>query len=93
MLTVGSCVRKNNGVPWRIIEEEAILVEVKKGEVVHLNEVGAEVWDFLKGRKKVSDIIQHICDVFEVDKKIAQEDVLEFIQIAVEKGLVVSSDG
>ncbi|MBU1863228.1 MAG: PqqD family protein [Candidatus Omnitrophica bacterium] len=91
MIALESCIVKNEKVPWRVIEGDAILVDVGKGEVVHLNEVGAQIWDFLDSTKKVSTIIQHVCKVFEVDQKTAEEDTLQFIQLLLTKGLVVLS--
>ena len=89
MILSDSCISKNEKVPWRIIEGEAILVDIGKGEVIHFNEVGAEIWDFLDGKKKVEEIVQHVCDVFEVDGDTARKDTHEFIQLVFEKGLVI----
>lgn len=87
MLSLKSCVSKNEKVPWRIIEGEAILVDVDKGEVIHLNEVGAEIWSSIDEEKSVDEIINHICDQFEVDKETAKKDTLEFLDKLIERGV------
>ena len=92
MFTADKYIARNTKVPFRIIEGEAILVDAKKGEVIHLNEVGAEIWGFLDTRKKVAKVIGHICEVFDVDEKTAREDTLEFIRELTEAGLLLSSD-
>lgn len=93
VLEHNTCIFRNEKIPWRIIEGEAILVEISTGEVIHLNEIGAEVWNYLDDKKQISEIIQHICDIFEVDKEVAQKDVLEFIQLLLDKGLVSIFNG
>lgn len=88
MLTPDSYISKNENVPWRIIEGEALLVDVDKGEVIHLNPVGAEIWNLIEGKKSVSDIVVHIYNTFEVDKETAKKDTLEFLERLIEKGLI-----
>lgn len=89
MLSMDTCLSKNEKVPWRIIEGEAILVDVDDGEVIHLNEVGAEIWNVLDGKKTVSGIMNHIYDTFEVEKEVAKKDALEFLEELIEKKVVV----
>ncbi len=91
-MLLDSCVSRKENVPWRVIEGEAILVDVGKGEVIHCNEVGASIWSFLESKKKVKDIVEYIHGEFEIDKNTAQEDTLEFVQELFEKGLTVTSD-
>lgn len=92
MVSINSRISGGKDMPWRIIEEEALLVDVNKGEVIHLNEVGAEIWKVINEKKgeetSVEELIEHICSEFEVEKDTAQTDVLEFLDELVEKGLV-----
>jgi hypothetical protein len=80
---------KNKDIPYRIIEEEAVLVDVEDGEVIHLNEVGAQIWEAVDGKNKVSDIINHICSEFEVSEIEARRDVLSFLKDLLKKGILV----
>ena len=91
MLSLKSRVSRNSRVPWRIIEKEAILVNVDKGEVIHLNEVGAEIWNTLNGRKSVEDIGDHLHHTFEVSREEAQRDALEFLSRLIQKKLLLLS--
>jgi hypothetical protein len=83
-----TCVNRNAKIPWRIIEGEAILVNVGAGEVIHLNEAGACIWNFLEGKKRLKDIARHVCDNFEVDAESAMGDASEFISGLFEKEIV-----
>jgi len=80
MLPLDTIILKNERVPWRIIEGEAILVKVDSGEVIHLNEVAAEVWRIIDGKRKISEIVDHIQKDFDVDREQAEKDTIEFIK-------------
>ncbi len=88
MLPLDTIISKNERVPWRIIEGEAILVKVDSGEVIHLNEVAAEIWRIIDGKRKISEIVDHIQNDFDVDREQAENDTLEFIQSLSDINLV-----
>jgi hypothetical protein len=88
MLPLDTIIYKNKRVPWRIIEGEAILVKVDSGEVIHLNEVAAEIWRTIDGKRKISEIVDHIQKDFDVDREQAEKDTLEFIKSLSDINLV-----
>lgn len=75
-------------IPWRIIEGEAVLVDVDKGEVVHFNEVGAEIWNALDGRTSIDRIVARVQELFDVPDDDAAADTVAFIESLAELGLV-----
>jgi hypothetical protein len=89
MLSLETIFKKNDKVPWRVIEGEAILVKVDSGEVSHLNEVATEIWQTIDGKRKVADIIKHIHDSFEVKKEEAEKDTVEFLRALADKKIIV----
>jgi hypothetical protein len=93
MVTDGTRLSKNAQIPWRIIEEEAILIDLEEGEVVRLNPVGAEVWSAIDGTRTVQDIVTHICRTFEVSQQTANHDVHRFIKSLLRHELVHASPG
>ena len=88
MRPLDTIILKNERVPWRIIEGEAILVKVDSGEVIHLNEVAAEIWRIIDGKRKISEIVDHIQKDFDVDREQAEKDTLEFIKSLSDINLV-----
>lgn len=88
MLPLDTIISKNKRVPWRIIESEAVLVKVDSGEVVHLNEVAAEIWRIIDGKRKISGILAHICRSFDVKEQEAEKDTLDFLESLLDKDLV-----
>ncbi|MFH1776558.1 MAG: PqqD family protein [Candidatus Omnitrophota bacterium] len=92
MLTVDSQVCKKKHIPWRLIEGEAVLVDVDKGDVIYLDEAGAEIWKVIdqKNNEKllIKEIISHICAQFEVEQTVAEADVLEFLNELAQKEVI-----
>ncbi len=76
--------KKNENIVFRKIQDEAILVPIKNnvgdmGFIYNLNEVGAFVWERLKGSNRLHDIKNMIAEEFEVSPKKAEEDLCEFM--------------
>ena len=67
--------RRHYHVPWREIEKKAVLVSVNDNEVIVLNEVGTEIWKYIKNERKISDIVNHLLSLFDSDMKTIRKDV------------------
>ncbi len=87
-MLLNSRISKNKKIPWRIIEGEAILVDISGASITHLNDIGAEIWNSIDGKKTISEIVRHIQNLFEVDEQTAQKDTLEFIEHLSKKGVI-----
>jgi hypothetical protein len=88
VLTTKSRVYKNKKVPWREVEEEAILVDISREEVVHLNEAATVIWGSIDGIKTVGQIIDGVYDSFCVDREQAQRDTLDILNKFIKRRLI-----
>lgn len=79
MLALETRFSKNQNVPWRLIEGEAILIDLEEGELVRLNPVGAEIWAAIDQSRSVNEIVDHICHTFDVSRRKASRDVSRFL--------------
>lgn len=87
MISLNSRVQRNKNTAWRIIEGEGVLVDVDGGNMIHLNETAAEIWSLLDKNRAVSEIIDHICETFDVGKDTAKQDAVEFIENLLRNGI------
>jgi hypothetical protein len=72
----------------RIGTETIILTE--SGEELHtLDETGTFVWSAIDGKRTVGQILNLLCDEYEVVRDRAQTDLLVFIESLEEKGIVM----
>lgn len=79
---------RNEDIAWRVIDGEALVVSPKDSLIYPLNDVGARVWGLLDGKRTTSDIASIICEEFEGDGSVIQNDVMGFIEELLKAGLV-----
>lgn len=80
---------KSPDVAHQMIDNEAILVIPSKRAVNVLNEVGARIWQLSDGKRKTEDIAEVISKEFEVTKKEALQDTLEFVNELADKKMLI----
>ena len=79
-------VRKQT--PWRMLDEEAVVLDVKKGLLYPLNTVGARVWALCDGARSIDRIVDAIVAEFDAAPDTIRHDVTTFIAELVSAGLV-----
>ena len=66
-------------VAYRVIDGEAVIVNLENSTFHNLNDVGTFIWEQIHGEVTLNQIIQKICQEFEIDYKIAEKDCLDFL--------------
>ncbi|WP_287152544.1 PqqD family protein [Candidatus Solincola tengchongensis] len=87
MLEPGWKLRRVKGIAWRMIEDEAVLVNVRSDEVLHLNPTASYLWSRLDGERSLEEIAEAMTLEFEVEKEEALRDVMDFASRLLEKGV------
>ena len=82
----GSRLRRLEGIAWREVEGEAVLVNVRRDEVIHLNPSASFLWSSLDGQATLEDIARSITGEFEVGLETALADIIAFAADLVEQG-------
>ena len=88
MIPNNAKIHKKEKIPWRIIENEVIIVDIEREDVLQLNEVGQQIWCLIDGTRSLTGITKEITDIYDADEKVAEKDVAEFIKRLSEKGLI-----
>lgn len=65
---------------WHPLEGEVVLIDRDEGELIRFNAIGAEIWQVVDGQRTVQDIVDHICNTFEVKRRRAEKDVIRFLK-------------
>jgi len=71
-----------------MIEGEAVLVNVRSDEVMHLNSLASFMWSSLDGQLSLEDIARSITGEYDVDLDTALADAVEFAGSLLEQGAV-----
>ncbi|MBC7248209.1 MAG: PqqD family protein [Actinobacteria bacterium] len=80
-------LRRVEGIAWRVIEGEAVLVNVRRDEVLHLNPTASFLWSGLDGGKTLAVIAAEMAGEFEVTEEEALADILEFAGLLLQQGV------
>jgi len=77
--------RQDDSFVSRRIEDEVILVPIRQNvadleSIYTLNQVGAQIWEQIDGRRTTAEILPLMVGEFEVSEEEAQKDLTEFIQ-------------
>src|SRR5271168_4650096 len=80
----GTCFAKKGEFVARSIAGETIIVPVRgrMGDldyIYNLNDVGGFIWNHIDGKTSVGQLVQGVCDEFEVAEPTAASDTLQFI--------------
>ena len=75
-------------VPWRTLDTEALVVDVKSGLLYPLNSVGARIWDLCDGARNVDEIVGVIAEEFAAPEPTIRADAVEFIERLADAKLI-----
>lgn len=73
----------------REIGDEIILVSETESLIHTLNGVGAVIWKSIDGIKNLHNIVDSICNEFDISRDSAESDLLVFINEIKDSGLIV----
>ena len=85
-------VTQSSKTASRVIEGEAVIVNLESSMLYSLNPVATLIWEMSDGKSSIEKILDKICEDFEVQRKLAKKDCLEFVQDFADKGLLVMEE-
>jgi len=93
MISLEKYVVRNKDMVWRMVGNEVFIIN-KDGTVIHqLNIVGSEIWKSSEGNLTISQIIENICNSFEIGADQVNADTIQFVENMLAQGLVELKDG
>jgi len=75
----GNAIAGSNLV-WRIVDDEALILDLSTGVYFSLNPVGTEVWQGLQAGYSLSQIAAEIAHTYDMAEDAVREDVLHFAE-------------
>ena len=88
MLTLDATVKIPESVLSTLLEQDAVLLDIRSNQYFALDEVGRRLWGLLSEGNSIRDIYQTLLDEYEVDAKQLEQDILELLNNLMENGLV-----
>lgn len=79
-------------VQCAVLDDEAVLLNLQNGHYYTLNRVGTAMWELLGGRT-LREVLDEICQRFEVDRERAHDDLVALVMRLESEGLVQEERG
>ena len=88
---------KDADLVTRCVAGETIIVPIKNkvgdlDSIYTLNDIGTMIWQLIDGKKNVGQIVESICNAYEVTPEEAEEDAVDFLKSLEEAGLIRRSN-
>ena len=81
----------NEKIAYRVIDGEAVIIDLKGNTYNILNPVATFIWEHLDGHTQLKEIIRWLSEEFDVDYKTAEKDCMDFISKVRNMEIVISS--
>jgi hypothetical protein len=79
-------------VPWRVLDTEALVVDVRGGLLYPLNSVGARIWQLCDGGHTVDAIVRAVVEQFDAGEATIRSDTTTFLDELARAGLIAIHD-
>jgi hypothetical protein len=74
------------------LDDEAVILSLKKGVYYSLNPCGNRIWSLIQKPVKVGKVRDTLLEEFEIDKETCEEDLLSLLRELKNEGLIVIED-
>lgn len=79
-------------VVYRIIGNEAVILETRTGYSYSINEAGTDIWKALDEELNLNQILQCLAEKYSMSEERAKNDLEQFLEILTKEGLIKKSD-
>ena len=76
-------------VLFRVLDGEAVLLNLESGTYFGMNEIATRVWELLNQGKVIGEIRNALADEFEVARDVLEKDLDELFEQLEKRGLVL----
>jgi hypothetical protein len=83
---------RDEEVASKVIDGEAIIINLANGVYYSMDKVGALIWDLLQAGCTLEEMILAVTDQYDVSREDAESNVRELVQELVQENLVVSTE-
>jgi hypothetical protein len=83
--------KRREGVAAQVADDEAVLLDIERGEYFSLNLVGSRIWELCDGTRSAAEIVSILCGEFDVAEDVARADVHEILSELEREKLIVKA--
>ncbi|MGO4109171.1 lasso peptide biosynthesis PqqD family chaperone [Paenibacillus sp. YAF4_2] len=71
---------------------EKVMMSIQSGKYYNLGQSGGVIWEHLAVPTTVTEIVNKICEEYDIDREACVGQVSVFLQQLAEQGLIVSTE-
>jgi hypothetical protein len=91
-LSLSSRVKIPPDVLFRHLQDELVVLALKRGVYFGLDPIGARIWDLLGEERSLQDVLTNLVEEYEVEAAQGAEDVLGLVAELQAQGLLEIAD-
>ena len=89
MIQLHSTIKRNNeDFLCSKLGAELVMMNLKTGDYLGLNEVSSDIWDLLKEPRTAEEVVNGLLQQYEVTKEDCEQQTLECLNKMAEQGMV-----
>lgn len=81
-------LQRNPEQLFTLIDNEVVMLNIKHEEYLNLNNQASSIWQQLETPHSFGELTDHLCSVYNVEKKVCIQDTLDFIIEFVGKDII-----
>ena len=70
---------RKNGVSWRELDDQIVVLDLESSKYVTVNGAGAIIWPRLVSGASVDELVSELLSVFDIDETTARADTESFL--------------
>ena len=79
-------------VLWKIVEDEAVIVESEKDVYSYLNQTGTEIWKMIDQNCDLQTIQKTLLEKYDSDEQTLKQDISDVIDQLLEQDLIEKNE-
>ena len=87
-ITDSTRLRKSPKIAWQIIEDETAIVTLHDTTLHILNSTGTRIWQLLDVKKSIAELVDAICEEYDVTRERAEKSIRRFVKELVLRGIL-----
>lgn len=87
-ISSSTILQRNPEQLFSMIDDEVVMLNLEHEEYLNLNSQASFIWQQLEIPHSFGELTDLLCEVYNVDKKVCVEDIMDFILEFVEKGII-----
>lgn len=88
-VTESTKVKQNPNMLTTQMDGEIVMMSIKHGKYFSIGKTGVAIWGQIETERSIGEVVDSLCEQYEVDRAVCAQDVLRFVENMVAKEIVL----